>query len=115
MKIILQNERPISWNIFYSGKHWSKRAKDTQYFHSLFAGEKTLQRNRPVKLVFPVKIIITAYMSKHLMDPDNICAKVIIDGLKPWLLPDDTYRYIDSVMTKVIKEEKEPRIEIDII
>lgn len=119
MKFIFDGERPISWNKYYSGvSHWT-RSKDAKYIHSLFAVDKINYRRDKRKMkpiVFPVKIIITAYMSGHLIDPDNLCSKLWIDGLKPWLLPDDTPEFVKEVATRIIKAEKDQeRIEIEVI
>ena len=112
MKIILEKERPLNWNIYYSQRHWSKRSKDAQYVHSLFYGAKTLYNKDEMHISFPVKITIIAYMTGRCFDADNICSKMYVDGLKGWLLPDDSYKYVESVTTKVVKVKEKPRIEI---
>lgn len=60
----------------------------------------------------PVHITITAYRTR-LIDPDNICAKLLIDGLKKEILPDDSSKWVQSVTT-ICKKSKTDYVEIEI-
>lgn len=114
--LTLNNERAVGWNALYSGKmHWTDRASLVEYIHNLFIehkakypllGKKQLQKR--------VDINITAYFNKSPLDPDNIATKFYIDGLKGWLLIDDSTVYVRRVSAES-KLDKENRIEIEII
>jgi hypothetical protein len=103
MRIILKEYKCPSWNILYGGMHWSKRSEMAEYAHesvreALLGQKWTVYRQK-------VKITITAYL-KRTIDPDNVSAKLIIDGLKiAGLIKDDTFNEIDSVTTRVIKSK----------
>ena len=62
----------------------------------------------------PVAITITAYFKGRQLDPDNIASKFYIDGLKGWLITDDTPKYVDSVTTRSRVDKLNPRIEIEL-
>ena len=111
MKIVIKNERPISWNEFYSAGHWRKRQQYAKYVHDLVRYHKPRVIE---KLSYPVSIKMTVYFDKRPLDADNICAKIFIDGLKGWLLEDDNPKYVLSVETESRVDKKNPRIEIDI-
>jgi hypothetical protein len=118
MKIILYNERPISWNKLYAGRHWSFRQEEAQRVHQLimYSPERIEFTQNPFKEVYPsCDIIITAYFDKRPLDPDNICAKLYIDGLKGSIIKDDAKKYVRSVKTVSEIDRKNPRVEIDII
>lgn len=58
----------------------------------------------------PVKITILAYL-KRTIDPDNVCSKLVIDGIKLCgLIQDDTPKYINSVTVKVIKSKEDKTV-----
>jgi len=50
----------------------------------------------------PVGIEIVANL-RRLLDPDNICSKIIIDGLKGLVIPDDSSRHVLWVKTRCVK------------
>lgn len=111
MKIVIKKERPLSWNEFYSAGHWSKRQRYAKYVHELVRYHKP----RIVeKLSYPVSIKMTVYFDKRPLDADNICAKIFVDGLKGWLLPDDNPTYVQSVTTESRVDKNNPRIELEI-
>lgn len=118
MKIVLLGERPISWNNFYSGRHWSYRRILAEDIHQKVAFTlKAKFGRKPIpKIDYKVKIKVTAFYKKTHIDSDNIPAKIYIDGLKGFLIPDDDPRFVGSVTTlskKVETGEKE-RVEIEI-
>ena len=49
---------------------------------------------------------IIAYQ-KRMIDPDNICAKLYIDGLKCLVIEDDTPEYVIRVTTESRKSNKD--------
>lgn len=109
--IILHGERPISWNKFYSGNHWTVRREEADRVHMLMraAIDPTADQYRS-----PVHIHIIVYFDRRPMDADNIAAKLYIDGLKPWLIRDDTPECVRSVTTSSRIDKVAPRIEIHI-
>lgn len=109
MKIVLEGERPISWNKYYAGSHWSKRAKEAERVHWLVAEQLTGVR----PFTEPVNISITAYFKGVPQDCDNICAKVYIDALKGKIIKDDNPQFVESVTTRSVKA-KSPKLEIEI-
>jgi hypothetical protein len=62
----------------------------------------------------PVDIAVTVYYKnlRVIADADNVCAKLAIDGLKDWVLTDDSHEYVASVTTKSRLDRKHPRTEI---
>jgi len=81
--IQLQGERPISWNTFYAGMHWSVRSHEAQRVHDLVATQCLVQHidtDEP----FSKPVIVHFYVgfNKRPIDPDNIAVKLYIDGLK---------------------------------
>lgn len=110
MKIILEREKPISWNTFYMGKHWSFRNQEARRVHSL-VHYLTLKSKRFTR---PVNILITVYGDKKLLDADNIPSKLYIDGLKSNVILDDTPKWVDTVSTRSRADKTRPRVTIDI-
>jgi len=122
MKITLEGEKPMSWNTLYSGQHWSHRAAEAQRVHTMVkyarrsvAGSEQVYalRDNPT---FPssVDITITAYFKNRPLDADNIASKFYIDGLKGWLIKDDSPEYVRSVTTVSKIDNENPRVEIEI-
>lgn len=62
----------------------------------------------------PVTITVTSYQKGRLIDPDNLYAKGIIDGIKSRMFPDDSPRWVDSVTLRSRKDKADPRVEIEI-
>jgi len=119
-KLVLRDTLP-SWNKIYAGVHWTKRKKLADYWHEIVKwelitnriGKKEYEKN--LKNI-PLHIVITCYFANKtkMLDADNICAKLAIDGLVGTLLPDDNYRIINRVTTRTELDRTNPRTEIDI-
>ncbi len=109
--LILDGERPISWNQYYSGKHWSKRKAEADRVHMLVRSAID-----PDCQIFncPVDLEIRAYFKSKPQDASNICAKVYEDGLIGWLLEDDSPEFVRSMTTVSLVDRKQPRVEIEI-
>ena len=120
MKIILQGERPWSWNKMYSGIHWATRAKEAARVHELVWYEY-LENHRDITAAAPpifenrVDILVTVYFKNKPMDADNICDKFLIDGLIGIWLADDTPEYVRRVSTQSEVDKENPRMEIEIV
>lgn len=118
MKIVLLNEKPVSWNQFYKGQHWTYRRMLAEDVHQKVAMTLKAQFGRiPIPLIdYKVSITIVAYYKKTHIDSDNIPAKLYIDGLKGIVISDDSPYYVGSVTTESIKieEGEKERVEIEI-
>jgi hypothetical protein len=121
MIITIKNEKPMSWNELYSGKHWSNRADEAKRVHELvryspcvISEDQFVAGTQDHLYSHPVAITITAYFKGRQLDPDNIASKFYIDGLKGWLITDDTPKYVDSVTTRSRVDKLNPRIEIEL-
>lgn len=112
VRITLDGETPISLNKYYAGAHWSKRKRDAQA-QQLLVRSQIDPNIKPFDV--PVKIKFTIYYKdKRIRDIDNATVKMYIDGLKPFVIHDDDWRYVEAV-EKVYRYDKEnPRVEIDI-
>lgn len=111
MRIILENYKMPSWNTLYSGRHWSTRKEMADYAHQ--SVKIALIGKDTTPYLSPVDISITAYL-KRTIDPDNVCSKLVIDGIKmTGLIQDDTPKYINGVTVRVVKSKEEKTV-IDI-
>ena len=112
MKIILEGERPWSWNKMYAGVHWSERKKEADRVHMLI---KAWLADSWLPFKGRVDITITAYFKNKPQDPDNICSKLYIDGLIGNLIEDDTREYVRKVTTISEIDRENPRVEIEVL
>lgn len=110
--IVLEGERPISMNDYYSGKHWSKRSAETNRVKMLVRGQIDPDMVRPFG--GPVDITMTAYFKGNTQDSGNVCTKPYIDALIGWYFEDDSIQYVRRVTTESRKDNKRPRVEIGI-
>lgn len=112
MLIIIPNERPMSLNKFYSGKHWSVRADEAQRVHDLVVAH--LPRKYEMYKE-KVDIFIMAYFKNRPFDSDNIISKLYIDGLKGRVIEDDKHSLVGFVASRSEVDAKNPRLEILIV
>jgi len=97
-----------SWNQMYAGMHWSKRRTKAIDWHNIIIAE-CIKQKIPKFESADITVIST---SKRPLDPDNICAKIIIDGLTLMkIIPDDSPKYVHSVLL-ISKKGKEETTEI---
>ena len=120
MKIVLQGERPFSWNTFYSGVHWSKRKEEADRVHQLVRFEIINQRLKYEAKDYltyktRVDIHVTAYFKNRPLDPDNIFIKPYVDGLVGNVIEDDTREFIRIVSSQSEIDKDNPRVEIEIV
>lgn len=86
----------LSINSIYAGIHWSKRRKQADgiaeiVYYSL------LEQHIPLK-IYNNPVNITFYWHSKLdLDNHGYLAKLIIDGLKGYLIKDDTKKYIQAI------------------
>jgi len=113
MKIILEGERPWSWNQMYAGVHWSKRKEEADRVHDeVWLDCHVFKREM---IIGVVDILVTAYFKNRPQDSDNICSKLYIDGLIGNVIEDDTREFVRRVSTQSEVDEENPRVEIEII
>ena len=106
--LILEGERPVNWNTYYAGSHWSIRDKEAKRVHAIVRAALDPELE---PFTGRVSIIITAYVKNKPMDCDNLAGKLYVDGLKDWWFENDTPDYIESVTTRV-EIDPLPRLEI---
>ena len=110
--LVLSGEKPVSWNLLWSSKHWTVRQKLAQEVHA--RGRAALDPEiEPPPL--PVDVTVVAYQKGTPMDPDNILAKPYLDGLKGWWLRDDSPDCVRSVRLFSQVDKNNPRVEIILI
>jgi len=105
MLIRLEDYKCVSWNTLYAGKHWTVRQEMANYAHQSVQ-VALLKLKKIPHFKKRVTITVTAYL-KRPVDPDNVCSKLVIDGLKGKVIDDDTWKDVLSVTTKSIKSNKE--------
>lgn len=83
--------------------HWAIQANMVQEAHEYIWAALPRKHNTFKK---PVEIIVAAYL-KRPIDPDNVCDKLLIDGLKlAKVIKDDTSEYVNKASTQVFKSKK---------
>jgi Holliday junction resolvase RusA-like endonuclease len=114
MQIILEDERPHTWNKIYGGKwHWSDRREYVNAVHMLV--DAAVREINPSVETYRtrVHIKVIAYFDKYPHDPDNIPAKLYIDGLRhAGVIENDTRKYVASVTMVSEIDRDRPRVEI---
>lgn len=92
----LKVDSKLSLNSIYSGKKWYTRQKQASKIHQLVRNE--LINQRVPKKLFEKPVEIEFYWNS-LLDLDNhgYVAKLIIDGLKGYLIKDDSKKYIEKI------------------
>lgn len=105
--IKLEGERPVSWNKYYAGRTGWQRQEESHRVADLMAV------TCPSGPMFecPVNILVEVGFDKRPYDPDNICVKGYIDGLKGRLIANDTIKEVKSI-TIVASKTKEPYVMI---
>lgn len=104
------NAKAVGWNEYMRMHHFARYEIVNEW--KLLVRMALRKNSIPRKLLkHPVSIQITAVQQKPY-DPDNICDKLVIDGLKGEILKDDSYKHVQSVCTV---SEKGPWAYVDII
>ena len=116
MDIWLAGERPISWNKFYSGMHWTKRKALADATHLVVVAAVRDQIPDVEEYKKPVNIRLVAAFKNRPLDADNICAKLYIDGLiHAGVLVDDSPTYVRTVATTSLVDRNRPGLLISIV
>jgi len=84
-------------NALYAGIHWTKRSQNAKYWHELVYA--SLKRAKVPQKVFTKPVQIT-FVWNTRMDIDNhaYMGKMIMDGLKGYLIADDSRKYVKAVI-----------------
>ncbi len=90
-------ERLPSWNVFYAGRNHHVRTAIKNKWHGLVANALGQYLEVP-HFDGPVVIEVWAEYRGTPVDTDNICAKLIIDGLKGTVIIDDKPLYVPTVI-----------------
>lgn len=81
MKIVMPNERPVSWNKIYESRHWIFRKNLASSVHRKVIRRLEEMGYRPLDktkmFTKPVEIDVTAYFKNRPLDADNIGAASI--------------------------------------
>lgn len=109
LTIVLEGENPISWNQFYSGKHWTHRKEAADRAHMLM--RQSLPPNYPRFEQCHIEFV-AYFKDNRRRDLDNICTKLYIDGLVTHVLPDDRHTVIRKITISAEVDKKRPRLEI---
>lgn len=105
IEFTIEDYRVPSWNQFYVSRHWSMRSRMAQEAHVLVWAAIQACKKLRASFTKPVDIHIKAYQKGRTLDSDNICAKILIDGLKGTVIVDDTPKYVRRVTTESIKAD----------
>ena len=83
-------------NAYYSGKHWSQRKRDSEYWHAITMSEMKSQGVR--KKPFQNPVIITFYWNDKL-DCSNhaVIGKMIEDSMKGRVIQDDSRKWVKGI------------------
>lgn len=72
----------------------------------------------PSTVTFPfenrVDLEVVVYFKHRPYDSSNIPLKMIEDGLKPYLIKDDSIAYVRRVMAESRIDKERPRVEINL-
>ena len=104
MKSILtiNNHKVISWNELYEARHWRVRKGIADEIHQLVKYESMGQEIPSFDK--PVTITVIAGKHDHLVDCDNVCSKLYIDGLVgAGVIDNDSTKYVSQVTTRSVK------------
>lgn len=112
ISIVLEGERPISWNKYWSGMHWSKRSAEKDRVKMLV--RECLDPDTPM-FSQPVEVRVRAFFKGNAQDCSNVCIKPYEDAIIGWLIKDDSPQYVTAVRVESRKDNERPRVEIDIV
>jgi hypothetical protein len=104
---------PLSTNDFYSGRHWTFRKTQADYWHKLVKDTiEDCKINVNLKSNYPASITIY-FNNKYDIDNNSAMAKLIIDGMKGLIIQDDTRKFV-RVLTLRFYDEDGIKVEVDI-
>lgn len=109
--IPLEVNSRLGLNSLYAGVHWSKRQRQAEEIHALTW--QALREGEIPKEPFtePVQIRL-GYNSRLDIDNHGYLTKLIIDGLKGWVIEDDSKKYVQRI-TQEFWKGKGVRVEVE--
>ncbi len=111
--IVLEGERPVSTNEYYTGMHWNKRNTETNRVKLLM--REQIDPDTVRMFDGRVDITMTAYFKGNTQDSGNVSSKPYIDAIIGWYIEDDSIQYVRRVATESRKDNARPRVEIEIV
>ena len=112
--LVLYEERPKSWNFYWSGVHWRKRKAERDRVH--YVVRSAINPNHAEIFTVPVDINILVFYDttgrKKQVESANIVNKPYIDALIGWYLEDDSRKYVRRVSTQSEVDNENPRVVI---
>lgn len=89
--------KEFGMNALYSGKPWQVRREDAEYIHNTV--RTALMEQRIPRRLFQGPVSITFYWNDRLdLDNHSYVGKLIVDGLKGWIIQDDDRRFVREVV-----------------
>lgn len=89
-------------NKLYAGGHWAIRKKKADKWHNLV--HQCLVEQLP-KRIFDVPVIIDiAYDSRLDIDNHGYLSKLIVDGMKGYLIHEDSRKYVTGLIQRFHEE-----------
>lgn len=83
-------------NAYYSGKHWSQRKQDAQYWHMLTRA--AMDRSKVQRKPFENPVIISFCWNDNLdLSNHAAMAKMIEDAMKGRVIKDDNRRHVQGI------------------
>ena len=111
VKLVLQDEQPMSWNKIYAGKHWTHRQQEADRVHQLV--RSAIDPDKPMfDCIVDIEMYVYFKNRRVQQDASNIAAKFYEDGLIGWIIEDDSPQYVRSVKTVSLLDRANPRVEI---
>lgn len=96
--------RRFGLNAYWSGKHWTKRREDAEYWHLLCNAEMNRQNVQRTPFESPVEIAI--FFNDRLdVDNHSAMAKMIVDSMKGRVIEDDSRKYVKRLTQEFHDEE----------
>lgn len=94
-----------SLNNIYSSKHWTHRKSYVNAIHTIV--RNALKSNRVPKEIFrrPVAIRLVYPLDNLDIDNHGYFAKCVVDGLKGWVIKDDTRKYVVEICQRFESRE----------
>lgn len=106
----------MSWNKIYSTQRYFYRKILVDQIHKQVLYALISQKIARFPFKGRVDVVIDAYFKSRPLDPDNIPAKIFIDGAKDYLFKDDTMRFVRKVTTEShIDKPGEERVELTFV
>ena len=96
-KIPIEIDSNISLNLIYSGVHWKKRREKATDIHNLVKIQ--LKKQKVEKKICENPVVIEIIYNSNLdIDNHGYLAKLIIDGMKDYLIQEDNKKYVAALL-----------------